>query len=172
MIGEHHSIRLDPLKGKYFPILGLLKLVFGMPFIYALLLPIGLLDFFVSLYQWVCFPIYRIPPVRRGAYIEIKRKGLESLNIVDRLNCYYCSYANGVLRYAQKIAAETEKMWCPIRQKLRQDYCEPAHHAGFSESGSKEALLVYYAKYESRLESGPDQPADISGGDGEVVEKA
>jgi len=153
MIGEHHSIRLDPFKGRFFPIFGLMKLVFGMPFIYALIVPIVLLDFTATLYQRVCFPIYRMPRVNRASYIQIKRKGLESLNIVDRLNCYYCSYANGVLRYVQKIAAETEKMWCPIRQKLKQGYVEPTHHTGFSESGLKEELLTYYAKYEPQLET-------------------
>jgi len=147
MIGEHHSYRLDPFKGKVFPIIGLSKLVFGMPFVYALIFPILLLDLLVTIYQWVCFPIYRIPKLDRNSFIHIRRTGLESLNFVDRLNCYYCSYANGVLRYAQKIAVETEKMWCPIRQKLRPGYSEPNHHRDFTENGTKEVLIRYYARY-------------------------
>jgi hypothetical protein len=161
MIGEHHSNRIDPFNGKSFPVIGLLKLVAGMPFIYSLIIPIGFLDLLVSLYQWVCFPIYRLSKVRRSEYIRIKRKGLESLNVVDRLNCYYCSYANGVLRYAQKIASETEKMWCPIRQKLRPGYIEPEHHAEFAENGRKEILLRYFRRYERRTETPPDQVREL-----------
>lgn len=156
MIGEYHSTRLDPFKGKWFPLIGLIKLVFGMPFIYALIIPIFALDIMVSLYQSVCFPIYRIPKIRRSHFIHIPRKGLESLNIVDRLNCYYCSYANGVLRYTQKIAAETEKMWCPIRQRLKPGYQEPSHHTDFSENGCKETLLTYYTRYENRIRTNSD----------------
>jgi hypothetical protein len=165
MIGEHQSIRLDPLKGKLFPMIGLGKLILSMPFIYVLMIPIGLLDLLVSLYQWICFPIYRLTRIHRNQYIQLQRKGLESLNIVDRLNCYYCSYANGVLRYAQKVASETEKMWCPIRQKQRRGYLEPVHHVDFTDSGCKEALLVYYAKYEKQLDvEGQAQPTPAEEG--------
>ncbi|SMF94716.1 hypothetical protein SAMN02949497_2049 [Methylomagnum ishizawai] len=148
MIGEYQSYRLDPRKNPGFPILGLLKLVVTMAFIYALIVPIALLDAVVSLYQYLCFPIYGLAQVERRRFVSIPRQGYESLNFMDRFNCHYCSYANGVLRYAQKIAAETEKMWCPIRQKLRKGYAEPPHHQGFAENGEKEALLQYYARYE------------------------
>lgn len=36
------------------------------PFIYALIVPLGLLDLAMTVYQWVCFPAYGIPRVRRG----------------------------------------------------------------------------------------------------------
>jgi len=157
MIGEHHSIRLDHFKGRIFPIIGLAKLVFGMPFIYALIVPIVLLDAVATLYQQVCFPIYRMHKIPRSHYMQIKRVGLESLNIVDRLNCYYCSYANGVLRYVQKIAAETERMWCPIRQLQKKNYTEPRHHADFATAGSKDVLEAYYARYEMELEKTPPE---------------
>jgi hypothetical protein len=154
MIGEHHSIRLDPREKKGFPILGLLKLVATMPVIYALILPIAFLDLMVSVYQRICFPVYGIPLVKRGSFVRIRRKGLESLNIVDRLNCHYCAYCNGILRYAQKIASETEKMWCPIRHKLGKGFIEPAYHRDFAENGRKEVLLQYYGRYERGLKSG------------------
>lgn len=159
MIGEFHSFRLDPRRQKGFPILGLIKLIIGMPFIYVLIVPIALLDALVSLYQWVCFPIYRLPQVRRTHFVQHRRKGLESLNAVDRLNCYYCSYANGVLRYAQKISSETEKMWCPIRHKLSGGFVQPAHHAEFAENGKKEVLQAYYQRQHKRI---PLLPADAA----------
>lgn len=42
--------------------------VLCVPFIYPVLVPMLLLDFFVCLYQWVCFPMLKIPKVRRSEY--------------------------------------------------------------------------------------------------------
>ena len=41
------------------------------PIIYGMVLPLMMLDFFVSFYQFTCFPIYGITKVRRGDYILI-----------------------------------------------------------------------------------------------------
>ena len=46
------------------------------PFIYSLLVPIALLDVWITLYQWVCFPIYGIARVRRSTYIATDRHHL------------------------------------------------------------------------------------------------
>jgi hypothetical protein len=89
------------------------------PFIYAVIIPFVLLDLFVSVYQAVCFPVYGIPKARRRDYIAIDRNKLRYLNVVEGLNCMYCSYGNGVLAYAVEIAGRTEQHWCPIRHARR-----------------------------------------------------
>ena len=89
------------------------------PFIYFMLVPCIFLDFSVSIYQAVCFPIYRIPKVRRGSYIVMDRHKLKYLNQIERLNCSYCSYFNGVVSYVREVASRTEQYWCPIRHALR-----------------------------------------------------
>ena len=38
------------------------------PVIYSLIVPLLLLDLLVTLYQWICFPIYGIAVVRRQPY--------------------------------------------------------------------------------------------------------
>lgn len=86
-----------------------------IPAIYSLALPFLLVDVWVSLYQWVCFPIYGITPVSRGRYFVIDRHKLTYLNGIEKLNCAYCSYANGVISYVREVAARTEQYWCPIR---------------------------------------------------------
>ena len=88
---------------------------FTYPFIYACAFPIFLLDAFMSLYQLVCFPIYGLPRVRRRDYLLFDRALLTYLNLLERINCLYCSYANGVMAYAAEIAARTEQHWCPIK---------------------------------------------------------
>ena len=67
------------------------------PAIYSLLLPLLLLDLWVWTYQWICFPIYGIARVPRGAYFVIDRRRLAYLNGIEKVNCTVCSYANGLL---------------------------------------------------------------------------
>jgi hypothetical protein len=86
-----------------------------VPLIYACVVPFVILDLSMSVYQIVCFPIYGIPSVKHADYIVFDRGRLRYLNVLQRLNCLYCSYANGVVAYAGEIAARTEQYWCPIK---------------------------------------------------------
>ncbi|WP_372603927.1 hypothetical protein [Actibacterium sp.] len=89
------------------------------PVIYALILPFALLDLFVTIYQAICFPVCRIPKVRRRDYIAVDRQHLAYLNALQKLNCIYCGYCNGLLAYVREIAARTEQFWCPIKHARR-----------------------------------------------------
>jgi hypothetical protein len=105
---------------------GLVNLL-TIPAIYSLLLPFFVVDMWVSLYQWTCFPIYGISRVRRGRYFVVDRHRLAYLNGIEKLNCAYCSYANGVVAYVREVAARTEQYWCPIRHAR----AIPAPHARY-----------------------------------------
>ena len=76
---------------------GSLRNLLTTPIIYSLALPFLLLDAWVTAYQWVCFPIYGIDRVRRSRYLVIDRHKLRYLNAIEKANCVYCGYANGVL---------------------------------------------------------------------------
>lgn len=89
------------------------------PVIWSCIIPIALLDLFMTIYQAVCFPIYGIPKVKRGDYIRLDRRHLAYLNWSEKFNCEYCGYANGVIACAMEIAARTEQYWCPIKHALR-----------------------------------------------------
>ena len=93
--------------------------VLTAPVIYAGWIPFLLMDLFVTLYQHICFPIYRIPRVRRADYVVMDRGELPYLNLVEKFNCFYCSYGNGVAAYAREVAARTEQYWCPIKHARR-----------------------------------------------------
>jgi hypothetical protein len=93
--------------------------ILTVPLIYAGWIPFLLMDLFVTLYQASCFPIYGIPKVRRGRYLVFDREGLPYLNLIERINCFYCSYANGVAGYTREVAARTEQYWCPIKHARR-----------------------------------------------------
>jgi hypothetical protein len=89
------------------------------PVIYSLIVPFVLMDFFVSLYQAVCFPAYGIPKVLRRDHIRIDRHHLAYLNALQKFNCVYCGYCNGLISYVREIAGRTEAFWCPIKHAGR-----------------------------------------------------
>ncbi len=112
--------------------------VLTAPFIYGLIIPLVLLDIFVSIYQAVCFPVYGITKVKRANYIVFDRERLAYLNALEKLNCAYCSYANGLVGYVREIAGRTEKHWCPIKHARR--LASPhAQYKDFVEFGDAEA---------------------------------
>ncbi|MBL8485999.1 MAG: hypothetical protein JNK22_02725 [Rhodocyclaceae bacterium] len=96
-----------------------LPVVLSSPVIYAGWIPFLMLDLFVTTYQAICFPVYRIPKVRRSDYVVFDREDLPYLNLVERFNCFYCSYANGIAAYTREVAARTEQYWCPIKHGRR-----------------------------------------------------
>jgi hypothetical protein len=89
------------------------------PLIYSMFVPIGLLDLWITAYQAICFRIYGIARVRRSTYVVIDRQHLAYLNAIEKLNCVYCGYANGVFAYVREVAGRTEQYWCPIRHARR-----------------------------------------------------
>jgi hypothetical protein len=89
------------------------------PLIYSLLVPLALADLWMTMYQWICFPIYGMARVRRRDYFALDRHTLGYLNAIEKVNCTYCSYANGVIAYIREIAARTEQYWCPIKHGRR-----------------------------------------------------
>jgi len=124
----------------------LLRYVFGAralialtaPLIYALIVPFALLDLFVTIYQAVCFPVYGIAKVRRRDYLVFDRRYLGYLNLLEKLNCAYCSYANGVIAYVREIGARTEQYWCPIKHARRLAAAHP-RYANFVGYGDADA---------------------------------
>ena len=78
-----------------------LSVLLTAPVVYAGFVPFVLLDLFVTIFQAICFPIYRIPKGRRGDYVVFDREGLPYLNLIEKFNCFYCSYGNGVASYTR-----------------------------------------------------------------------
>jgi hypothetical protein len=122
------------------------------PVIYSVIVPLVLLDLFVTVYQAVCFPVYGIPKVRRRDYLVFDRHHLAYLNALEKLNCAYCSYANGLIAYVREIASRTEEYWCPIKHARRLIGAH-AHYATFEDYGDAEG-------YRRRLEELRETLAD------------
>jgi len=107
---DHLRKNILPYLGEYGPLV-----VLTAPIIYGTIFPLLILDLSLTLYQYVCFPVYGIKRVKRGDFIVIDRHLLGYLNAVEKFNCVFCGYANGLLAYSQEIASQTETFWCPIR---------------------------------------------------------
>jgi len=120
--------------------------VLTAPFIYALIIPFALLDLSVSIYQAVCFPAYGIEKVRRSDYMIFDRRYLAYLNAMEKLNCAYCSYANGVIAYVREVAGRTEQHWCPIKHARRAISAHP-HYTGFVDYGDAKAYREHLAQF-------------------------
>jgi len=149
---ENVAERHRQLKAKLLPyVLSVRPLVLlTAPFIYACIVPLVLLDLFVTAYQAVCFPVYGIPKARRGEYIVFDRHQLGYLNEIEKLNCLYCSYANGLIAYVREIAARTEQYWCPIKHARRLAGTHQRYH-NFADYGDATAYKEQLDKLRESL---------------------
>jgi hypothetical protein len=114
------------------------------PIIYAMVIPMMMLDLCVSFYQFACFPIYGVKKVRRSDYIVFDRYQLGYLNFIEKFHCVYCEYGNGLMAYMTEILARTEQYFCPIK-----------HAHKILGAHSRYKLFLSYgdaADYEKRLE--------------------
>lgn len=130
--------------------------ILSAPLIYAGFIPFVMLDLFFLLYQTICFPIYGIPKVKRAEYLIFDREDLPYLNIIEKFNCFYCSYGNGLMAYGREIAARTEQYWCPIKHARR---IRAAHdrYPRFFEFGDAESYKKGLERLRNELSGGREE---------------
>lgn len=116
-----------------------LLVILTAPVIYLGWIPFLLMDLFVTVYQHVCFPVYRIPKVKRSDYLVFDREDLPYLNPIEKFNCFYCSYGNGIAAYTREVAARTEQYWCPIKH-ARRIRAAHDHYPKFFDHGDAQAF--------------------------------
>jgi hypothetical protein len=114
-------------------------IVLSAPVIYSLIVPIALADLWIMAYQAICFPIYKIPKVRRRDYLVFDRHHLAYLNTIEKINCAYCSYCNGAIAFVREVASRTEVYWCPIKHARRILGPHP-HYQGFADFGDPDGF--------------------------------
>jgi len=112
--------------------------VLTAPVIYALLVPIMLLDLSITIYQHICFRAYGLPRVKRSNYFVYDRTHLAYLNLIEKINCAYCSYGNGVMAYGREVVARTEQYWCPIKHARKIMAAHP-YYTGFVDFGNAQS---------------------------------
>lgn len=114
------------------------------PIIDGMIIPLLILDFFVSFYQATCFPIYGVTRVRRRDYIVLDRQHLDYLNFIEKFHCTYCAYGAGLTAYIGEIVSRTEQYFCPVKH-AHKILGTHERYLGFLEYGDA-------VDYEKRLE--------------------
>lgn len=118
--------------------------ILTVPVIWFCIIPALFLDLVATIYQQICFRVYGIPRVKRVDYIVIDRQSLSYLNPIEKLNCTYCGYFNGLIAYVQEMAGRTEQYWCPIKHARKLASRHSRYHK-FVEYGN-------HQEYKDRLE--------------------
>ena len=152
VVAKHRRLRKGLVQ--FFRESGFLN-VLTMPVIYSLIVPMVLMDAWVTLYQQICFRAYGIPRVERSKYIVIDRHHLAYLNIIEKINCMYCGYGNGIIAYAREVASRTEQFWCPIKHALRIRDPHPRYR-DFSDFGDAESFRAKLDEFRAKVKK-PNQ---------------
>lgn len=102
-----------------------------------------LLDLCLTVCQALCFPLYRIARAPRFSHIIIDRHQLIYLNLIEKLNCVYCGYGNGVIAYVGEVAARTKQYWRPIKhaRKILDAHRRYTQFAGYGDGENYRAFL-------------------------------
>lgn len=120
------------------------------PFIYAMIVPFVMLDIFLFIYQAVCFPLYRISKVVRSNYVILDRHHLGYLNVIEKVNCMFCGYVDGLLSYTRQIVSRTEMYWCPIKH-ARKVLDPHRRYARFTDFGNAEDYEAHVEEMRKKL---------------------
>ncbi|CAA6828206.1 MAG: Unknown protein [uncultured Sulfurovum sp.] len=137
---------------KDIPLLHLLS----SPLVYAMVIPALFLDLMLYIYQKVVFAIYKFKPIKRSDYIVFDRQYLAYLNPIEKINCLYCSYFNGLMQYASAIAGRSELYFCPIKHAKKMAYAHK-HYYEFFAYGDE---VDYQERLETLRKHSKDNDAD------------
>ncbi|HEY8119307.1 MAG TPA: hypothetical protein VIE91_08725 [Methylophilaceae bacterium] len=133
---QHRRFKINLFRYALFP---QWRHVVTAPFIYAVFPALLLVDLLASLYHAVCFPLLGIPKVKRGDYFIFDHQHLAYLNLLEKFNCAYCSYGNGLVSYLKEIIGRTEQYWCPIKH-ARRVLAAHSRYGSFVEYGDAESF--------------------------------
>lgn len=147
VLAQHKRFKMGVLK---YMLSSDIKSILSAPLIYAVFFPMVVLDLFVWVYQWVCFPLYGLARVEPAPYFVFDRVHLGYLNIIEKINCAYCSYGNGLMAYAREVVGQTEQYWCPIKHARKVLHAHP-YYMGFVDFGDAQAYRTELNVLRARL---------------------
>jgi len=93
----------------------------------------------MEIYHRITFPLYGLNYVDRSKFIQLDRHKLSYLTLIQKINCAYCGYANGLAAYFVAVAGETEKYWCGIKH----EHIKRPHHKEFLDYGDKKSYKEF-----------------------------
>ncbi len=108
------------------------------PLIYVMVIPAIIFDVVLFVYQQIAFRVFKFQFIKRSDYLHFDHHYLGYLNPIEKLNCLYCSYFNGLMLYASAIAGRTELYFCPIKH-AKKVVSEHKYYKEFLSYGDEES---------------------------------
>jgi hypothetical protein len=88
--------------------------------------------------------------VRRNLFMAVDRHQLSYLNAIEKLHCFFCGYASGLIAYSREIIACTEQYWCPIKH-ARKIIDPHRRYARFADFGEAEGYQEHFLTMRNRV---------------------
>jgi hypothetical protein len=108
------------------------------PFIWLPAFSFVIIHVMIFVYQAIAFRLYGLERKQLRSYVSFDRSKLKYLKLIDKINCAYCTYGNGVLNWAGDIAKATEYYWCGIKHHDQPTNPAFAYQDKFAAYGSEE----------------------------------
>lgn len=86
--------------------------------IFGMAIPMMIADISARIYQVVYFSIHDIPKIKRSDYVVLDRWKMKGLTLRQKINCWYCEYANGVANWLKALVTQTEIYSCAIKHQV------------------------------------------------------
>lgn len=136
------------------------RYILSAPFIYGMVAPALVWNVGLEIYHQVCFRLYGIPLVKAKEYFIYDRQLLSYLNWWEKINCYYCSYVNNLIRYSSEIGGRTERYWCPIKYARRMNNTH-SQYAKFINIESQEQFREEWSKLRDFSDMATDEVKEV-----------
>jgi hypothetical protein len=92
-----------------------IRYLLSTPFIYGMAIPMIFFHILIEIYHRVTFYLYDIKYVDYKKHFIFSRHKIYNISPIQKLNCIYCEYGNGLASYVKEIIGKTETYWCPIK---------------------------------------------------------
>jgi hypothetical protein len=98
------SSLIGPIFGSHIERIGALRTFAGALAMYCCIPALVVLHLTVTvlLYQWLLRPLLGTTKVRWADYVIIDRHRIKDLSMIDKFNCMFCGYANGLTTMANR----------------------------------------------------------------------
>lgn len=90
-------------------------ILIGAAVAYIMIVPALIAHVSAWIFQHIYFRILDIPPVKLHDHMVLDRWRLKHLNWIQRLNCAYCDYINGLASWLKAVVNRTEIYSCAIK---------------------------------------------------------
>ena len=108
-----------------------------LPFALFFLPMLILLDLMLSCYHLLAYPLMGLEKVKKKQYFQLDRHKLAYLRRRERIYAIYTAYANGLFRFAKKLASDSEWYWCGIKHQKVPGYLPDKDQDRFMDFGDK-----------------------------------